>query len=140
MSSDRHRQQDQPQAVNAGAPLALQDCLVLSSSKPATIVCNPGLTSVASTSQLFRHFFAIIHFSMIWLAHTAYAAASIWNNLHSCLVRHGRPAQDYMGKPIAVGDIVDLQDGKLKGRGGTVKYVVRGMLFLHVRCAPSCSG
>lgn len=49
---------------------------------------------------------------------------------------HGRPAQDYMGKPIAVGDIVDLQDGKLKGRGGTVKYVVRGMLFLHVRCAP----
>ncbi len=56
----------------------------------------------------------------------------------AALVRHGRPAQDYMGKPIAVGDIVDLQDGKLKGRGGTVKYVVRGMLFLHVRCAPSC--
>ena len=45
--------------------------------------------------------------------------------------------QDYVGKPISIGDIVDLQDGKLKGKGGTVKYIVRGMLFLHVRCGPA---
>ena len=29
---------------------------------------------------------------------------------------------------------MDIQDGKLRGKAGTVKYVVRGMLFLQVRC------
>lgn len=43
--------------------------------------------------------------------------------------------QDATRKQISVGDIVDIAAGKAKGKAGTVKFVHRQGLFLHVRYA-----
>ena len=45
--------------------------------------------------------------------------------------------QDATRKQIGVGDIVDIAAGRAKGKSGTVKFIHRQGLFLHVRW-PSC--
>lgn len=47
----------------------------------------------------------------------------------------GCQAQDAARKQIGVGDIVDVAAGRAKGKSGTVKYIHRQGLFLHVRWA-----
>ena len=47
----------------------------------------------------------------------------------------GCHAQDATRKQIGVGDIVDVAAGRAKGKSGTVKYIHRQGLFLHVRWA-----
>ena len=42
-------------------------------------------------------------------------------------------AQDATRKQIGVGDIVDITAGRVKGKSGTVKFIHRQGLFLHVR-------
>ncbi len=37
---------------------------------------------------------------------------------------------------VSSGDIVDIKEGPLKGRSGTVKYVHRMFLFLHSKYGP----
>lgn len=37
-------------------------------------------------------------------------------------------------------DAVDVVDGPLKGRSGTVKYIMRGFLFIQVRSCLSLHG
>ena len=41
--------------------------------------------------------------------------------------------QDATRKQIGVGDIVDIAAGRAKGKSGTVKFIHRQGLFLHVR-------
>ena len=57
--------------------------------------------------------------------------------LHAQVVitRCGCHAQDATRKQISVGDIVDVAAGRAKGKSGTVKYIQRQGLFLHVRWA-----
>jgi hypothetical protein len=57
--------------------------------------------------------------------------------LHAQIVvnRCGCHAQDATRKQIGVGDIVDVAAGRAKGKSGTVKYIHRQGLFLHVRWA-----
>lgn len=47
-------------------------------------------------------------------------------------------APDANGNSVGVGDIVTLKEGRLAGKPGTVKYVVRGSVFLQCRsgCLP----
>lgn len=42
-------------------------------------------------------------------------------------------AQDATRKQVSMGDIVDISAGRVKGRSGTVKFIHRQGLFLHVR-------
>ena len=42
-------------------------------------------------------------------------------------------AQDATRKQVSVGDIVDIAAGRVKGKSGTVKFIHRQGLFLHVR-------
>ena len=42
-------------------------------------------------------------------------------------------AQDRLGNPVGLRDIVNIDEGKLKGRSGTVKYIFRRALFLFSR-------
>ena len=42
-------------------------------------------------------------------------------------------AQDATRKQVSVGDIVDITAGRVKGKSGTVKFIHRQGLFLHVR-------
>ncbi|KAK2076003.1 hypothetical protein QBZ16_001339 [Prototheca wickerhamii] len=42
-------------------------------------------------------------------------------------------AQDGARNEVAAGDIVEVVDGPLRARSGTVRYVVRGLLFLQCR-------
>lgn len=44
-------------------------------------------------------------------------------------------AKDRGNNSIAPGDPVTLEDTRLRGRAGTVKYIHMGALFLHARCA-----
>ncbi|RMZ52246.1 hypothetical protein APUTEX25_001636, partial [Auxenochlorella protothecoides] len=49
-------------------------------------------------------------------------------------------AQDGARNEVAVGDIVEVVDGPLRGKNGTVRYVVRGFLFLQSRQIPDHGG
>ncbi|KAL6785123.1 hypothetical protein ACKKBG_A02530 [Auxenochlorella protothecoides x Auxenochlorella symbiontica] len=49
-------------------------------------------------------------------------------------------AQDGARNEVAVGDIVEVVDGPLRGKNGTVRYVVRGFLFLQSRQIPEHGG
>ena len=42
-------------------------------------------------------------------------------------------APDANGNSIGVQDTVTIKDGRYAGKGGTVKYVVRGSVFLQSR-------
>ena len=46
-------------------------------------------------------------------------------------------ANDRANNSVAPGDAVTLEDTRLRGRAGTVKYIHMGALFLHARCAPA---
>ncbi len=46
-------------------------------------------------------------------------------------------AKDRANNSVAPGDAVTLEDTRLRGRAGTVKYIHMGALFLHARCAPA---
>ncbi|EFN50704.1 hypothetical protein CHLNCDRAFT_142577 [Chlorella variabilis] len=41
--------------------------------------------------------------------------------------------KDGAGNDVGVGDMVDVVDGPLKGRGGTVRYIMRGFVFVQTR-------
>jgi len=43
-----------------------------------------------------------------------------------------RSSASAAGNDVNVGDAVDVVDGPLKGRSGTVKYIMRGFLFIQV--------
>lgn len=49
---------------------------------------------------------------------------------HSCLPHPFRCAA---GNDVGVNDAVDVVDGPLKGRSGTVRYIMRGFLFIQTR-------
>ena len=42
-------------------------------------------------------------------------------------------APDANGNSISVGDLVTVKDGQFAGRSGTVKYVIRGSVFIQSR-------
>lgn len=45
-------------------------------------------------------------------------------------------APDANGNSISVADIVTIKDGRFAGRAGSVKFVVRGSIFIQSRCSP----
>ncbi len=45
-------------------------------------------------------------------------------------------AKDRSNNSVAPGDMVILEDTRLRGRSGTVKYIHMGAIFLHARCGP----
>ena len=49
-------------------------------------------------------------------------------------------AKDRGNNSVAPGDPVTLEDTRLRGRAGTVKFIHMGALFLHARCASLQNG
>lgn len=43
--------------------------------------------------------------------------------------------QDSAHREVLRDAVVDIMDGRLKGRSGTVKHIFRKQLFLHLKCA-----
>jgi hypothetical protein len=45
-----------------------------------------------------------------------------------------------VGAEVNINDIIEVTDGPLRGKSGTVKYIVRGFLFVHSREFPDFGG
>ena len=69
----------------------------------------------------------------VWKARDAPHCSTTCNNGLADSNKACAAAQDATRKQIGVGDIVDIAAGRVKGKSGTVKFIHRQGLFLHVR-------